>query len=102
MLILLPNGANYTCKYSYLFVQMFQFCFSHRVTFNQASYVLLSDSLKRSIHNHYVNMSYEKLGNCRFHTEFEKKTKKKTKCQHYPKIVKVGIEMSSSIVPLHL
>lgn len=68
MLILPRYEANYKCKYSHLFVQMFQFCFGHRVPFNQASYVLLSDSLKRNIHNHYVNI-YEKLENCTFHTE---------------------------------
>lgn len=73
MLILLPNGANYTCKNSHLFVPMFQFCFGHRVPFNQASYVLLSDSLKRNNHNHYVNISYEKLEICTFHSEYGKK-----------------------------
>lgn len=70
MLILLPNGANYTCKYSHHIVQMFQFCFGHRVPFNQASYVLLSYSLKRNIHNHSVNLSYKKFENYTFDTEF--------------------------------
>lgn len=90
MLILPLNREN-----SHLFVQMFQFCFGHRVPFNQASYVLLSDSLKKNIHNHYVNIIIWKVK--KLHISY---TTWNLKGPRNPKTPKADMEMPYLIVTL--